>query len=59
MLQCNGLMQFNGLLQCWVLRAQVYCSSVLLRENANRQCRREKGGSPTFLTSCVCAPPLR
>ena len=27
--------------------------------NANGPCRREKGGSPTFLTSCVCAPPLK
>ena len=22
-------------------------------------CRREKGGSPAFLKSCVCAPPLK
>ena len=27
--------------------------------NANGPCRREKGGSPAFLKSCVCAPPLK
>ena len=25
----------------------------------NGPCRREKGGSPAFLKSCVCAPPLK